>query len=279
MAKRRFFSVQSSMKRKLREKRGQGVLEQYKPWLVIQDVPSKGVVSRIKGWKTNRIHHMLSETLETAYFYTAEWDEDVLDIREQYPLLPLEKTLFIASKLGIQHPVHPKTKEPIVMTADFMLTLRKDDEVYFKAITIKSIEELTKREIEKFEIARRFFADDNIPLTLVTDKEINKELAANVKWVHKARDLRDYRVITSDLLDRVAPILTKEVLKEIEPLSRITASVDKKLGLPWGTSLSIAKHLIALRYWNIDMTEKIQPEVNPLKIRSDIKCKSCLLTV
>jgi len=77
-----------------------------------------------KGWKTNRVHQMLS-LLELLYFYIAEWALQVVDIREQYPLLPIEETLAIARSCGIRHPIDPKTKEPVVMTTDFVLTVRQ----------------------------------------------------------------------------------------------------------------------------------------------------------
>ena len=75
--------------------RGQGTGVSYLPWLLVRDVPSKGLSTRIEGWKTGRIHHFLSE-LELMYYYVLEWSKIVLDIREQYPLLPLEETISIA---------------------------------------------------------------------------------------------------------------------------------------------------------------------------------------
>ena len=57
MAKRNNNWTMAKYRRFLNENRGMGELASYKPWLCIQDFPSKGRVSRIKGWKTNRIHH------------------------------------------------------------------------------------------------------------------------------------------------------------------------------------------------------------------------------
>lgn len=55
-----------------------------------------------------------------------EITDDVIDIREQYPLLPLKDTLEIANELGIEQPKHPQTKEPIVMTTDFLITYKRN---------------------------------------------------------------------------------------------------------------------------------------------------------
>lgn len=102
----------------IKEGRGSGVGIDYKPWLKIQDVSSLGRSTRLKGIKTNRQHEFLSD-LERNYFYLTEYSDEVIDIREQFPLLPLEETIVIADELGIKHPTDLKTGKPIVMTTDF----------------------------------------------------------------------------------------------------------------------------------------------------------------
>lgn len=90
------------LKKRLSQGCGQVCGENYKPWLTVRDVPSRGLSSRILGWKTNRIHHFLAKE-ESSYFYTLDWSIIVIDIREQYPLLPQNSTLEIAYRLGIPH--------------------------------------------------------------------------------------------------------------------------------------------------------------------------------
>ena len=93
--------------------------------------------------------------MERNYFYLTEYSDFVVDIREQFPLLPLEETIVITDELGIKHPTYPKTHEPIVMTTDFLLTVDKGEGLVELARTIKMKDELLKeRVIEKFEIER-----------------------------------------------------------------------------------------------------------------------------
>lgn len=66
-----------SIQRKIKEGRGQGHFSEYKPWLTVHDVPSTGVVTRILGWKSGRLHHYLSEHFELAHHYQMEWSEQV----------------------------------------------------------------------------------------------------------------------------------------------------------------------------------------------------------
>src|SRR5258708_24039383 len=136
MAKSRALIDRNAIDRFRKEGRGQGTLQDYKPWLTVRDVSSHGRSSRDKGWKTGRTHHFLS-ILELLYYLILEWSLMVTDIREQYPLLPIDDTLAIADSLDIKHPAHPKTKEPIVMTTDFYISLRNDRATFEHARTVK----------------------------------------------------------------------------------------------------------------------------------------------
>src|SRR5699024_11896381 len=107
----------------------------YQPGLKIEDVSSLGLSTSLKGIKNGRQHDFLSD-LERNYFYLTEFSDVVLDIREQFPLLPQEETIVIAVELGIIHPADPKTGDPIVMSTDFLLTVDKGQVVFVVAYTI-----------------------------------------------------------------------------------------------------------------------------------------------
>lgn len=77
MAKRRCAWNQEQYHRYLKEGRGQGTKSAYKPWIVIHDFPSNGIVSRAYGNTTGRIHHLLSN-MELSYFYLLDWSEKVI---------------------------------------------------------------------------------------------------------------------------------------------------------------------------------------------------------
>ncbi len=50
MAKPRPVIDQKAIDRMLKQGRGRGTHDQYKPWLTVRDVPSLGKSSRDKGW-------------------------------------------------------------------------------------------------------------------------------------------------------------------------------------------------------------------------------------
>ena len=125
----------------MEEGRGQGVLQDYKPWITIHDLASKGVVSRVWGQKTGRIHHFLSRN-ETAFFFILDASEKVFDIREQFPLLPVSETLEIARQAGIRHPRDTRSLYPYVMTSDFVITTKDG---ITKVRSVKLSKELSRR--------------------------------------------------------------------------------------------------------------------------------------
>ncbi|WP_249930994.1 TnsA endonuclease N-terminal domain-containing protein [Paenibacillus polymyxa] len=105
----------------------------------------------------------------------------MIDIREQFPLLPLDKTLYIAQKLGIKHPTDPKNKLPIIMTTDMLLTVKQEESIKFIAHSIKPSNKLTKRVVEKLQIEKEFFKDQKIEWALITERQINYNLVRNVE--------------------------------------------------------------------------------------------------
>jgi hypothetical protein len=265
MAKRKRTTTENSIKKKINEGRGVGRLADYKPWLYIQDVPSQGLASRIKGWKTDRVHHLLS-LLELAYFYLFEWAPRVLDIREQYPLLPLEETLAIADCCGIAHPLHPRTKHPIVMTTDFVNTLGRGTSELDEPRTIKYRSDLaSRRTLEKLEIERRYWKTRKKPLAILTDENLPKVLVKNVEWFHPYRRFQDF----TDLDDLTFSLLASNVMKALhrrrDPLSAVALKLDDQLGLQPGMSLSVVRYLLANRHLQVDMTQPINPR-EPLRL-------------
>ena len=116
--------TQAKFERYLKEKRGKGHGENYKPWITIHDFSSRGRSTRSFGWKTNRVHHFLSDH-EKRLFYLLEWSDIVVDIREQFPLLDLDLAMNIAADIGIKYPVETRNGTPHVLTSDFMLSINQ----------------------------------------------------------------------------------------------------------------------------------------------------------
>jgi hypothetical protein len=94
------------MVRRYRQGHGRGELSSYRPWLEVHDVPSWGICSRIFGQKAGRQRHLLSRG-EKA-FIVRQWDDDVVDLREQFPLWPIDETIAIAEDTGVARRRHER---------------------------------------------------------------------------------------------------------------------------------------------------------------------------
>jgi hypothetical protein len=169
-------------KRSLKNKYGLGEGKSYKPWLRVQDVKSRGVRSQILGLKTERIHHTLS-SIETEFFYLAENCDSVIDIREQFPLFPINLSIKIAKALGVDHPTHPETNVPIIITTDFFLTRTIDGEIIFEAISVKPENESDElRVLEKLEIERVWWELLGIKFFYFVGNELTQIQSSNINW-------------------------------------------------------------------------------------------------
>lgn len=259
MAKRNRVTTQAVIDRRIKQGRGQGQGSDYLPWLLVQDVASRGLTTRIKGIKTKRVHHFLSQ-LELNYFYLLEWSDSVVDIREQYPLLPIEQTIAIAQHCQIRHPRDPKTQNPIVMTTDFLISHTHGTGTKEQARTVKTAADLqSERTIEKLEIERQYWLAKDIDWGIVTEHEIPMILAKNIGWLHPYFSTEDLS-LSDQQIRRIATALTLRVATtNNQPLAEIAADCDDALGLPPGIGLSVARHLIANRQWLVDMNQPIQP--------------------
>lgn len=260
----------SKIEKWINEGRGSGIGSDYKPWLNIQDVSSLGRSTRLRGIKTNRQHEFLSD-LERSYFYLAEYSDVVVDIREQFPLLPLEETIVIADELGLKHPTDPKTHEPVVMTTDFLLTVDKGEGFIELARTIKMKDELLKeRVIEKFEIERVYWERRQIDWGIVTELEIPKEMARNISYIHDYYNLEHYDAfqnLSSQHIEDLAMALLQRLLANKESVRAITNEFDKDTHMPLGSGMTLFYHLLATKTLRIDMLVPLNVE-QPLVIQS-----------
>lgn len=253
--------------RLIAEGRGQGHGAEYLPWILVQDFPSHGQRNRETGWKTGRQHHYFSKN-ELNYHYILDWSKTVTDIQEQFPLLsrdpssPLREAIDSAKQCGVRYPVDRQSKQPVVMTTDFVITLSQSTGFVRLARTFKPAKDLSnKRTIEKFEIERRFWRARGIDWSVVTENEIDMVLLENIKWIHKFKDLLALYPLTAEQIWRIGTVLTEMVEKSTLALCDISMQCDDRLGLDIGRSLTVARHLIATRQWLVDMRQQIHPSM------------------
>ena len=192
MAKRKRTQTRAVMENRQRQGRGRGDGPDYKPWLYVHDVASRGRSSRIATG--GRVLHTLSDW-ETAAFRDFQWDPTVVEVKEQFPLV-LEDTLRIAAAMKVRHPSDGQPREPIVMTTDFLVTRMIGGLLVPSAYAVKENGALDlslartrgqmvsiRRTRQKLEIERRYWLERETGWTWLTEDHLSKVRKGNIEWV------------------------------------------------------------------------------------------------
>lgn len=228
------------------EGRGKGHGSDYKPWLTVMDLSSLGESRRVPGLKTGREHHLFSN-VEWDLFLLLEWAQDVVDIREQFPLCR-DLTQAIAADLGIRHPCYPGTNVPTVMTVDMLVTRIHNGEKVYEAFNAKRTEEAEDQtSLEKLEIQRYYFETSGIPHRLVFHSEIPLVEARNIELIRGGNLGPDEHEPYSGFYDHhktlMASLLERQLAKSIS-LTEFCDYFDRAQGVTPGTGLRVAKMLM-----------------------------------
>ncbi|WP_369988861.1 TnsA endonuclease N-terminal domain-containing protein [Pseudomonas xanthosomatis] len=255
---------------------GSGERESYRPWLKIRSVPSRGTSRVVPGVRVARGHHCLSNS-EFMFLVLMEFNQDITDIREQFPLIDYDETYAIALQKNIKPARYIGTDVPFVFTADFMLSYaRPGSDSRLVAVSLKYRSEIAnatvekrkrifeKQEIEKEYWARRgvasklcFFEDlphmkiknlvilrsyANLPLSVASDNNVQKILlflsAADFAEIESISLRRLLRLISQHVYIEYAVV--KELIFYLIWHKRIIVNLDDY-------ELGISKPLIGLR--------------------------------
>ncbi len=179
------------------------------------------------------------------YFFILVWNQNIIDIREQYPL-DTGKTEAIAARLGCMHPKN-KDGSNYVMTTDFLITYRPDDtdEEQCYARSVKTASELSnKRTLQKQQIEMLYWQEMNIPWKCVTEKSFSHQKAKNIR---KILSFYDYSNIQDKTFqENVEICLLREILNcPNHNLSAICNSIQKDYELKSGEAGSVEHRTIS----------------------------------
>ena len=231
----------------VKEGRGQGFGNNYKPWITIRDVSSDGRSHRIYGHKTQRTYHLLSD-LELAAFLLLEWSSATTDIREQYPL-GIDQTIKISEEFQIPHPRFRQNYH--IMTSDFLVDTNSGEVPKF-VLQVKYSNALNDpRTVEKLEIERRYWSQQNIPFYIFTEHQVPKVIHENIMWLYPSITEMAFSTDVLERLDFYSHIFQKHKTKKIIEL---TKKIDTQYELEIGQSLREVRELLAQRYFKFDLS-------------------------
>lgn len=244
---------------------GRGNLADYRPWLNVRSFSSQGLSRRHRGDKTGRVQHFLSD-LEFRCYLLLEWCEWVIDIREQYPLHPIEETRQIAALLGYRHPAARRgtasgeTKVvPITMTSDFRVTCSDEYAVPEIVLSVKPSSRLRdERTLQKLEIERQYWERRSVPWYLITEHELPEVPLRNIQFLLPFRNLDDFGFAIDDV-GEISGAIYESLRVSSAPVGPFCKANDENKGLAPGTSLTLVWHAIATKTWQVDLNEELAP--------------------
>jgi hypothetical protein len=247
MGRKQHWNSEARNARWLKEGRGQGRGKDYKPWLTVRDVASKGRSHRVFGHLTQRTQHLLSD-LELATFLLVQWRKATTDIREQFPLDP-QITKKICLETGISHPSHSGVRQ--FMSTDFLVN-SSDEKYPLFAIQVKPCSALEdQRTVEKLEIERRYWREKDVPWFLVTENQIPKVVFSNIEWLYSLQQEESDIEEESHDFEQYSAWLSQYPNMTITDLCK---KIDTSYSLELGESLYQLRCMLAKRYFHFDIS-------------------------
>ena len=185
MSRGRRLKSRADYDRAVRNGFGVGSGLHFKSWLTGRDAGKRGRRSRVRGITQGRDYVLLSDG-ETGFFELLDKAPNVVDIREQFPLLPMDVVCGIAKRYGILYPIYPDTREPAVLSTDFLATITDGASDSYAAFAVKDDPDLrSSRVLRNLEIERLFWTALGVPWHLILKSSINLTIVANITWVAK----------------------------------------------------------------------------------------------
>lgn len=257
-------------KTKIKDNYGVGEGIDYKPWYEATEyVPKTGIYTspgerekklgnntRKLGITVPRIHHLLS-SYEIFLFTVFDLNPNIIDIREQFPLLKLETVRDIFNYFNIKQ---RQSEEPHVLTTDFLIRLADRTEL---AVTFKPTEFLTKRQMLLFQVEKEYWNREGIEWKLCTEKEIplSKSYIKNINALHDSLKFFKNEPIPFDIINAIYSFVN-ECSNNLRnhSLLEVAQIIDEDLSIDTGTSIMVFKVLIAKGIFQLDLNQNIFSE-------------------
>ncbi len=193
-------------KRKIKEKRGQGVGADYKPWIYVREVKSEGTSSEPVDWTNGRTCQLLSQG-EKYFWYYLRWDDSVKNIYEQYPL-----DLDITTKIAINAGIKPMQNGNQHMTTDFYVEYQDG---HYEAFSVKDSRKVLddERMTELQFVEMQYWEQVGIPWHLVYKEDLNAVYVQNLEVATTFYSLSDVHDVCSYIKYMIAHKLLETDLK------------------------------------------------------------------
>lgn len=168
---------------KLREGRGTGTGASYLPWIKIRELNSPGTATSFPDWKHGRAVELLSQA-ELWWYAKLRWQDDVVDIREQFPL-ELELTNQIARSNGIR----PSQNGLKRMTSDLLVSMADGSTAVFSVKVDRDALKNNRRTMELQYVEYRYWESKGVTWRILFKEDLNPVEIRNILDVVTCHDI------------------------------------------------------------------------------------------
>jgi TnsA-like endonuclease N terminal len=248
---------------------GQGEGPNYKPFFHVRDIPSRGRSHMVEGLKTARTQHYPSD-IEYGYHVLAEYATKVIDIREQYALLPWEEPQMIAESLGIEYPVYRNTDTPRVMTSDIVMTIREETGTELSIISVGPASTANperrgyRRALEKLLIEKIYWQSRTSPWARCTEKMLPVIKVRNLDLLRVTMVSRECDWLNPQLPEFTA--LFQSLWNEQRTLNDLLSLAAKRLKIKVDDAFTLFGRSVWMRLLPIDLETNVVAHEFPVSL-------------
>lgn len=229
---------------------------EYRPIISAIRNSSSGRRHRIKSWKRKNSYHVLSD-IEANCLFKLIWDNNVVSIREQYPLEPdLVKRIHNVNKIK-QHKYNINGKnETKLFTIDFLVEVRQmNGDIVIFMINCKYKKEAEEQKDKSIKIEKAYAKIKGYKWILFTEDDIDIILGQNVSCLIPYYNLKDVNkiIMVNDLYLLLIHILEKR--KEVS-LDEILTIFQKKARVSKVYCRELMLFFIARKFITIDISKE-----------------------
>ena len=239
---------------------------QYEPIIKVWSGPKSTRRHLLRGFKSERNHHFLSDgEYRTGIYY--ESLPKTINYFEQFPLWDMGRAIRIAHEMGIKYP-QDKDREAYVMSTDLLCLELNPEEGGFRKVarSYKPLDSfLTKhpvsisRTLDKLELERRYYEEEGISFELITDADISKRCASNLKACRQAAWYKDELIVHEEAF--MHAFLEEWFTSPNEIIKVLLEKISRKLGI----SYSDCYGLFQWGIWTHQIPADLECPINPLR--------------
>lgn len=261
--------------RLLSEGRGQGEKQDYVCWFQCHEENYPGTSFRIYNPKIGRMHQVFGRA-QIFLLLQLMYAKDIVDIRENYPLLPAAEFYALYSKRNskglptaetfsitkeykkshpdFKHPKYSGSHDYKVLITDFLITKTDGTQCAISIRTKNSFKDISR--FRKHIIEELYWQSRHIPFSVVEKDTINHQFSNNIRDILQPSPLSERAFSQSPHIAYAIKYFQQLFLTSTESVVEIAREIEKKYQLPEGAGINIFYHLMQNRKIRYEMKSK-----------------------